>query len=127
MFYFKCFFFSVVTNSTLVTLKGTDDVRLIASPDWPDFYPNNVDVTVIVVSPDGSSVRVNVMDFEIEAQCAYDSLTIYDGKYRFHSENCPMCCSSCENCLRYSCTMTDSRVWQLRQLCFASFLTLYTS
>ena len=73
--------FILVTNSdATITLSSTDDVKLITSPDWPDPYPNNANITVVIDSPDGSTIKLTVLNLELEEPCGIDNLIIYDGK-----------------------------------------------
>ena len=82
-FYWNAFlltFISVISASSSVSLE-IDDVKLISSPNWPQDYPDNADRTYTIYSPEGSSVKVLVLDLLLEGICDFDTVYIYDGLY----------------------------------------------
>ena len=79
---------SVITAGTTITLANTDDFQAISSPHYPGFYPEHLDITFIIYSPEGTNVKLTFLDFSIEtdyyydySDCNYDQFIIYDGKY----------------------------------------------
>ena len=76
----KFFFVSVTTASATITLATAEQFHAISSPNYPGNYPNGVDRSFIIHSPEGSSVKLDILDLEIESSCNYDTLRIYDGK-----------------------------------------------
>ena len=61
-------------------MATTEEFRLISSPNYPGFYPNNADITFIIHSPNGTLVKVTFLDLAIQDGCNFDNLIIYDGK-----------------------------------------------
>ena len=69
-------------------MANTDDFQAISSPHYPGFYPEHLDITFIIYSPEGTNVKLTFLDFSIEtdyyydySNCNYDQFIIYDGKY----------------------------------------------
>ena len=60
-----------------ITLSSRDDIKLISSPDWPDPYPYNAVVTIVINSPDNSTIKITI--FNLQVQCG--SLVFYDGLF----------------------------------------------
>jgi len=54
-----------------------DLVGELYSPNYPEPYPNSADITWWVRAPMGKTVRLQVVDLDIEECC--DRLTVYDG------------------------------------------------
>ncbi|XP_072881202.1 tolloid-like protein 2 isoform X1 [Hemitrygon akajei] len=54
---------------------------VIASPNWPDKYPNRKECTWSISAPPGHRVKLAFSEFEIEQhqECVYDYLEVYDG------------------------------------------------
>ncbi|KAG7279658.1 hypothetical protein CRUP_025761 [Coryphaenoides rupestris] len=51
------------------------------SPGWPDVYPHNMDCTVVLMAPQGSSISLffNSFDLESHIYCPYDYLEVRNG------------------------------------------------
>ena len=73
-------FISVTTASATITLATAEQFHAISSPNYPGNYPNRVDRSFIIRSPEGSGVKLDILDLAIESSCNYDTLRIYDGK-----------------------------------------------
>ncbi|XP_051897290.1 tolloid-like protein 2 [Pristis pectinata] len=54
---------------------------VIASPNWPDKYPNRKECTWTISAPPGHRVKLAFNEFEIEQhqECIYDYLEVYNG------------------------------------------------
>ena len=79
--------FPVITIGSTVFLprKG---VKLISSPNWPNDDPYNANGTSIIRSPDGSHIKLVVLDLSLQSGCIYDTVRLYDGKRRIYSVAC---------------------------------------
>ena len=55
-------------------------MKVLTSPGYPSNYPHYTDVTFTVLSPEGSNVKLDFLDFYIEYGCYDDPVHIYDGK-----------------------------------------------
>ena len=70
----------VVTDESSTTILGNEnDLKVLTSPDYPSNYPHNTYITFTVYSPEGSNVKVDILDLYIEYYCD-DPIYIYDGK-----------------------------------------------
>ena len=78
---------SVTTIGSSITL-ARNDVRLISSPNWPSYYPPSANRTSIISSPEGSGVKLVVLDLSLESSCSYDIVYLDDGKQRISSITC---------------------------------------
>ena len=79
---------SVITIGTTITLATTDDFQAISSPNYPRTYPDHLDITFTIYSPEDTNVKLTFLDFSIEtdyyydySDCNYDQFIIYKGKY----------------------------------------------
>lgn len=52
---------------------------MITSPWWPNQYEDNKNCLYDIEAPLGKAITLNFTDFDIENDCDFDSLTIYDG------------------------------------------------
>ena len=74
----------ITTNSTII-LANIEAFQAFASPNYPNNYPNYLDITFIVYSPEGTLMEIVFLDFVIDESyyddyCEYDEFIIYDGK-----------------------------------------------
>ena len=76
---------SVISTTSTITLANTEAFQAITSPNYPNNYPNDVDITFIIYSPEGTFIEILFLDFAIEQSyydyCEYEEFIIYDGKY----------------------------------------------
>ena len=75
------FFFSVNTNSSTVELVSSG-VQLISSPGYPRYYPSYAQKAFFIVAPEGYTVKLDVLDFDIRSGCSYNRISIVDGTFR---------------------------------------------
>lgn len=59
--------------------KFEDDNGVIMSPFYPNPYENSRNCVYDIEAPLGKAIVLNFTDFDIENDCDYDSLAIYDG------------------------------------------------
>lgn len=59
--------------------KFEDDNGIITSPWFPNPYENNKLCLYDIDAPLGKAIVLNFTDFDVEDDCDYDSLKIYDG------------------------------------------------
>lgn len=59
--------------------KFEDDNSFITSPWYPNAYEDNKLCLYDIEAPLGKSIVLNFTNFNIEADCDFDSLSIYDG------------------------------------------------
>lgn len=59
--------------------KYEDDNSVITSPWWPNNYEDNKNCAYDIIAPLGKAIVLNFTDFDIEEDCDFDSLSIYDG------------------------------------------------
>ncbi|XP_078540690.1 embryonic protein UVS.2-like [Lissotriton helveticus] len=73
---FKASYSNVKCGGTFTSSAGT-----VSSPDYPKNYPVNMDCGFYLTAPAGYKVSLTFTSFAVEAdpQCAYDSLSIFDG------------------------------------------------
>ncbi|XP_030058297.1 embryonic protein UVS.2-like [Microcaecilia unicolor] len=73
---FKASYRSVPCGTSLTANPGT-----FSSPNYPAYYPPNLDCSYIITAPAGYKVSLKVTDFVLqwERNCPYDSISIYDG------------------------------------------------
>ena len=79
------FSYLVITSSTTVELNNTSDFRAFTSPNWPSNYPNYAYQRFTIYSPVGTIVKLEVLDLQLQGSCSYDTVTVYDGRYWYHS------------------------------------------
>ncbi|CAG0904641.1 unnamed protein product, partial [Darwinula stevensoni] len=86
----------IILNDT-AECGGTYYTQLgvIATPNYPDGYPHNLDCTWIISAPSGRQINLNVSDFTLEMhqECQYDYLEIRNGGYA----NSPLIGKYCGN------------------------------
>ncbi|CAK8680216.1 unnamed protein product [Clavelina lepadiformis] len=65
-----------VDNSTLTNASG-----VLASPNFPDHYPNSVLCSTTILAPADHVIAISFLDFQLESHssCIYDYLDITDG------------------------------------------------
>ena len=70
-------------------MENTEAFQAISTPNYPNNYPDDANVTFIVYSPDGTLIRIYFLDFVIEEtdyyyydDCEYDEFIIYDGEQK---------------------------------------------
>ncbi|XP_076818167.1 uncharacterized protein LOC143463537 [Clavelina lepadiformis] len=65
-----------VDNSTLTNASG-----VLASPNFPDHYPNSVLCSITILAPADHVIAISFLDFQLESHssCSYDYLDITDG------------------------------------------------
>ncbi|XP_071826820.1 uncharacterized protein [Apostichopus japonicus] len=53
----------------------------VTSPNWPSDYPSNADCGNTIQAPQGSTITLTFLAFELEGgtNCPYDTVTIYEG------------------------------------------------
>ena len=78
---FNAIFFSVNTNSSTIELVSSG-VQLISSPGYPRYYPSYTQKAFFIVAPEGYTIKLNVLDFDIRSGCSYNRISIYDGIFR---------------------------------------------
>ena len=80
----------MITTGSTITLANTAAFQAISSPNYPRHYPNDLDISFIVYSPEGTIIKITFLDFQIEESfdfepefdyCDYEEFIIYDGKY----------------------------------------------
>ena len=54
---------------------------MITTPNFPDNYPNDVDMTWLIKVPLWERIRINFHDFKLEKRLKSDYLTISDGDF----------------------------------------------
>lgn len=59
--------------------KFEDENGVVTSPWWPSRYEDNKICAYDIEAPLGKAIVMNFTDFDIENDCDFDSLTIYDG------------------------------------------------
>lgn len=59
--------------------KFEDDNGVIMSPFYPQPYENSRVCHFDIIAPLGKAIVLNFTDFDIEDDCDFDSLAIYDG------------------------------------------------
>ena len=64
-------------NSTTI-LRNENDFKVLATPGYPNDYPNNTYIVFTVHSPEGSNVKLDILDLRV-SYCN-DPTHIYDGK-----------------------------------------------
>ena len=70
-------------ESSTVELISENDFKVFTSPDYPSNYPHNTNLTFTVYSPEGTIVKLVLLDIEVEVDVEYvcnDQIDIYDGK-----------------------------------------------
>ena len=55
--------------------------RIITTPNFPDNYPNDVDMTWLIKYPPGERIKINFTEFKLEKRLKSDYLTISDGDF----------------------------------------------
>ena len=73
-------FISVFTASFTITLETMESLQNISSPNYPRDYPNHIDITFIIHSPEKSHVKLSFFDLSIQEVFRLDHLIIFDGK-----------------------------------------------
>uniref|UniRef100_A0A8C3XE96 CUB domain containing protein 2 n=1 Tax=Cyanoderma ruficeps TaxID=181631 RepID=A0A8C3XE96_9PASS len=77
---FKAHFYSGECQEVFTTIKGN-----FSSPQYPNFYPNNLKCQWSIQLPPGYRVKVFFLDMELEGRssltggCDYDHLSAFDG------------------------------------------------
>ncbi|XP_056155801.1 cubilin [Lampris incognitus] len=53
----------------------------LKSPGWPNVYPHNIDCTIVLKAPQGSSISFFFNNFDVESHstCSYDYLEVRNG------------------------------------------------
>ncbi|PIK55112.1 putative tolloid-like protein 1 [Apostichopus japonicus] len=53
----------------------------VTSPNWPSNYPSNADCGNTIQAPQGSTITLTFLAFDLEggSNCPYDTVTIYEG------------------------------------------------
>ena len=79
---------SVISTNSTITLTSTDDSQAISSPNYAGTYPDHLDITFVIYSPENTNVKFTFLDFSIDTDysydymdCYYDQFIIYEGKY----------------------------------------------
>ncbi|XP_021261216.1 CUB domain-containing protein 2 isoform X2 [Numida meleagris] len=78
---FKAHFYSGECQEVYTTIKGN-----FSSPQYPNFYPNNLQCQWSIQLPPGYRIKVFFLDLELEARssltggCDYDRLDAFDGR-----------------------------------------------
>ena len=68
--------FLVTDESSTTQLMSEDDFKVFTSPGYPNYYPQNTNVTFIIYSPEGTIIKLVLVGFYL---CG-DPIDIYDGK-----------------------------------------------
>ena len=55
--------------------------RVIQTPNFPDNYPNDVDITWLIKYPPEERIKIKFHDFKLEKRQKSDYLTISDGDF----------------------------------------------
>uniref|UniRef100_A0A8D0H922 CUB domain containing protein 2 n=1 Tax=Sphenodon punctatus TaxID=8508 RepID=A0A8D0H922_SPHPU len=77
---FKAYFFSGECQELYTAIKGN-----FSSPQYPNFYPNNIKCHWTIQLPLGYRIKVFFLDLDLEGQnsltdgCDYDHLAVFDG------------------------------------------------
>ena len=74
--------FSVGDEGSTIVLENINDLKVLSSPDYPDNYPSNANVTFIVLAPQDSFVKLDFLELNIHSGCD-DKIVTFDGKLRF--------------------------------------------
>ena len=56
--------------------------KKITSPNFPDKYPKNLEMTWLIRFPPGQRIRINFHEFELEESVWSDYVTISDGDFK---------------------------------------------
>ncbi|XP_070536661.1 cubilin-like [Ptychodera flava] len=64
-----------------LTLTDANPSGILTTPNYPDFYPHNIECEWVINAPATEAIQVDFDDFEMERNvgCAYDYLQIRDG------------------------------------------------
>ena len=76
-------FISVSTVASTITLETTEAFHAISSPNYPEDYPSLQFIRFIIISPEDSSIELNILDLSVQPGCINQILEIYDGKYMY--------------------------------------------
>ncbi|KAG8444942.1 hypothetical protein GDO86_009921 [Hymenochirus boettgeri] len=73
---FMASYSSVQYGGTFINNNG-----IVYSPNFPDFYPNNIQSTLTIIAPHGFMVSLSILIFNVEwcPSCKCDSLTVKNG------------------------------------------------
>ena len=74
----------------------------LESPNYPNDYPDDLYMSILITAPDGQTVTILFVDFELEyvsRSCSYDSLIIYDGSSTGDSEIGTYCGTISPDCI----------------------------
>ncbi|KAG6927881.1 CUB domain containing protein 2, partial [Chelydra serpentina] len=77
---FKAYFFSGECQEVYTAIKGN-----FSSPQYPNFYPNNIKCHWTIQLPPGYRIKVFFLDLALEGRnsltdgCDYDHLAVFDG------------------------------------------------
>ena len=73
--------YCLVSDTTgTILLNSEDDFRIITSPGYPDNYPHDAFVVYTILSPEGTHIRLDILEFLVYRGCYEDVMYIYDGK-----------------------------------------------
>ncbi|XP_019383844.1 PREDICTED: CUB domain-containing protein 2 [Gavialis gangeticus] len=77
---FKAYFYSAECQEVYTVVKGN-----FSSPQYPNFYPNNIKCQWTIQLPPGYRIKVFFLDLDLEGRnsltdgCDYDHLAVFDG------------------------------------------------
>ena len=71
--------FTVSDENSTTMLSTENDLKVLTSPGYLNYYPPNTYIIFTVYSPEGSNVKLDFLDLDIEYYCD-DPIHIYDGK-----------------------------------------------
>ena len=58
--------------------QAINDNRKFASPEYPVRYPPSSNCRWTIIADPGHVVLLSFDDFQLEGNCAYDNVTVYD-------------------------------------------------
>lgn len=68
-----------LANSLVCGGRFDEEGGVITSPWYPKNYDDNKNCAYDIEAPLGKSIVLNFTDFDVEDECSFDSLSIYDG------------------------------------------------
>ena len=93
---------SVTDESSTTILANENDFKVLTSPSYPNSYPDNAEVTFVILSPEGTNVKLDFLDLDIQESWSQAVLYIYDGKSQDPIKMCQLPYKNSSNCTENS-------------------------